>query len=353
MKKILALLLALTMVVALCACGNTAKTETPASQDSAESSVETPAQDPIKVRIAHTGSETCLSHLAIVEIAKYMEETSNGIFEVEIFPNGTIGNDAQLVEAVQEGDIELMFTNTGNLTSFIPDLGVYAVPFVFANNEEAYAVLDGQFGQDMLNTVTEKGNMVGLGYLEAVAFRELSADREIHTPADLNGVKIRVMTNPLHMAIWEALGAQPTPISFAELYTSLQQGTVNAQENPVELFISQAFYEVQPYLTLTNHVFTTGMFAANTDWFNALTPELQQILRDATKKGVEYQRTAAAEQWDGWMQFLSDNDITVVELTDEQHQEWVDAAAPSVDVIREEVGSELVDALYAAVEAIR
>ena len=363
MKKVLAILLAVTMVLALVACGAQpapAPAAAPASDNSsstASSTTETaPAPAPqqtIKVRMAHTGTEASLSHRAMEVIGEYMEQESGGVFDVTIYPNGTIGNDAQLVEAVQEGDIEMMFTNTGNLTSFIPDLGVYALPFVFASNEEAYAVLDGEFGQKMLQTVTEKGNMIGLGYLEAVAFRQLSADRLIRVPADLNGVKIRVMTNPLHMAIWESLGAQPTPISFAELYTSLQQGTVNAQENPVELFISQAFYEVQPYLTLTNHVFTTGMFSANPDWFNGLSPELQQIIRDGTKKGVEFQRTAAKEEWDGWMQFLADHNITVTELTDEEYQLWVDGATPAVAVIREQVGSDLVDELYAAVEALR
>lgn len=351
MKKLIAMLLAVVMVICLVACGT--KTDTAEPVETGGTEGEIPVVEPIRVRMAHTGNENALSHLAMVEIAKYMEEKSNGVFEVDIFPNGTIGNDAQLVEAVQDGDIEMMFTNTGNLTSFIPELGVYALPFAFANNEEAYAVLDGEFGQKMLDVVTEKGNMIGLGYLEAVAFRQLSCNKLVVTPEDLKGVKIRVMTNTLHMAIWEALGAQPTPISFAELYTSLQQGVVDAQENPVELFISQAFYEVQPYLTLTNHVFTTGMFSANPEWFNALTPELQQIIRDATKVGVQYQRDAASEQWDDWMSFLDEKGITVTELTDEQYQLWVDKSSPAVDVIRAEVGSDLVDELYAAVNALR
>jgi tripartite ATP-independent transporter DctP family solute receptor len=308
----------------------------------------------IKVKMTHTGTELTLAHQAFLAIKDYMEKNSNGVFEVTIYPNGQLGNDAQIVEAVQEGDVEMMFTNTGNLLSFVPDLGVFAVPFVFPSHEVAYKVLDGEFGKEMLDIMEKKGSMVGLGYLEAVAYRDLSSSRPVRTPADLSGIKIRVMTNPIHIAIWERLGAQPTAISFAELYTALQQGTVDAQENPLELFISQRFYEVQKYVTLTHHIFTTGMLAANPAWFNGLSPELQQVVRGAAMEGTLLQRRRAAEDYDGYLKTLAENGITVTSLSEEEHRLWKERADPVVSMIAGEVGGQdIIDRLFAAVEANR
>jgi tripartite ATP-independent transporter DctP family solute receptor len=304
--------------------------------------------------MTHTGAELTLAHQAFLTIKDYMEKNSNGVFEVTIYPNGQLGNDAQIVEAVQEGDVQMMFTNTGNLLSFVPDFGVFAVPFAFPSHEVAYKVLDGEFGQEMLDIMEKKGSMVGLGYLEAVAYREFSANRLVRTPADLSGIKIRVMTNPIHIAIWERLGAQPTAISFAELYTALQQGTVDAQENPLELFISQRFYEVQKYVTLSHHIFTTGMLAANPAWFNGLSPELQKVVRDAAMEGTRLQRRRAAEDYDGYLKILAENGITVTALSEEEHALWRERAAPVVSMIAREVGGQdIIDRLFVAVEANR
>ncbi|MDR2398215.1 MAG: TRAP transporter substrate-binding protein [Spirochaetaceae bacterium] len=304
----------------------------------------------IKVKMTHTGTELTLAHQAFLAIKDSMEQNSKGVFEVTIYPNGQLGNDAQIVEAVQEGDVQMMFTNTGNLLSFVPELGVFAVPFAFPSNEAAYRVLDGPFGKEMLDLMEEKGSMVGLGYLEAVAYRELSANRPIHTPADLTGVKIRVMTNPIHIAIWERLGAAPTAISFAELYTALQQGTVDAQENPLELFISQRFYEVQKHVTLTHHIFTTGILAANPAWFNQLSPELQRVVRDAAMVGTRLQRQRAAEDYEGYLKILADNGITLRTLTEEEQALWKEKAAPVIPLIAKEAGGqERIDRLFAAV----
>jgi tripartite ATP-independent transporter DctP family solute receptor len=333
----------LTAILAFGGCNKFSSTKQGAS---------TSAKKTIKVKMTHTGTELTLAHQAFIIIKDYMEKNSNGVFEVSIYPNGQLGNDAQIVEAVQEGDVEIMFTNTGNLLSFVPDLGVFAVPFVFPSNDVAYRVLDGDFGREMLDIMEKKGSMVGLGYLEAVAYRELSANKLIRVPQDLSGVKIRVMTNPIHIAIWEQLGAQPTAISFAELYTALQQRTVDAQENPLELFISQRFYEVQKFVTLTHHIFTTGMLAANPTWFNGLSPELQKVVRDAAMEASLFQRRRAADDYDGYLKTLADNGITVTSLSENEINLWKKKSAPVIPMIAKEVGGQdIIDRLFAAVEA--
>jgi tripartite ATP-independent transporter DctP family solute receptor len=337
MKKVIFALLAVTVVLG--ACGK---------KDAASGG----AAKVIKVKMAQTGTEQTLAYKAFVVIKDYMEKT--GRFEVTIYSGSTLGDDARLVEAVQQGDIEMMFTNTGNLISFVPELGVFAVPFAFPSNEVAYAVLDGPFGKKMLDMMEDRGSMVGLGYLEAYAYRELTANKLIRTPADLRGVKIRVMTNPIHQAIWEQLGAQPTPIPFTELYTALQQRTVDAQENPLNLVISQKFYEVQKYVTLTHHVFSSGMLFANPEWFNKLDPELQQIIRDAGKAGMLFQREQAVLEYDSYVKTMEAAGVTITELTPEEHKVWQDTVRPVNAMIAKEVGGEaIIDELLAAVQAAR
>jgi tripartite ATP-independent transporter DctP family solute receptor len=342
MKRTLALIMIAAAVFALGGCGK--KDGSPASG----------AQKTIKVRMAHTGSEQTVAHQSFLVIKEEMEKNSGGVFQVDIYPAGQIGNDPQLIEAVQTGDIEMMFTNTGLWASFVPEVSVFAVPFAFPSKEVAFKVLDGDFGKYILGMMEEKAGAVGLSFIEAVAYRQLTANRVIRTPDELNGLKIRVMTNPIQLAIWSTLGAQPTAITFGELYTALQQKTVDAQENPVELIVASKFYEVQKQLIMTNHVFQCGIFVANPAWFHSLSPDLQQIARDAAARGTVFQRTKTAEDYEVYLKTLRDNGVTITELTDAEMRQWKDKVQPAMPAIAKEVGGqEVVDRMLAAIEAAK
>jgi tripartite ATP-independent transporter DctP family solute receptor len=218
---------------------------------------------PIKVKIAHTGSEQTLMHRSLSIVAKEMEEKSNGTFSPTLYPNAQLGNESELLQAIQQGDIQMMATNNGYLVNFQPINAVFSVPFAFPDEATAYKVLDGPFGKKMLDAMESGCGLKGLAYYESVDFRQMTSNRGIHKADDLKGLKIRVMPNPIHIAIWESMGANPTAIPFGELYTALQQGTVDAQENPVELILQSKFSEVQKFMTLTNHIFSTGMAVAS------------------------------------------------------------------------------------------
>ena len=219
MKKAISLALATMMSIRLLtACGS--QNNTPSSNTS--SGAENDAGEKIEVKIAHAGTEDSLMHKAWVVAADYME--ANGNFECNIYPNGTLGSDVDLAQAVQGGDIQMSACSTSNLTSFNQDLEVFSLPFAFPNEETAYAVLDGDFGTKMLDSMENACGLKGLGYFESCTYRELSSNKEVHTPADLKGMKVRVMQSNLHIAIWESLGAIPSAIAFGELYTALSQG---------------------------------------------------------------------------------------------------------------------------------
>ena len=361
MKKLLSILLAALLLVSLMAgCGGTATSAAPASAPAAApaeaptaASAAAPAEAPaakIPVKIAHAGSEDTMMHKAWLVAKEYMEEHGN--FECTIYPNGTLGSDVALAQMVQAGDIQMSACSTSNLTSFNQNLEVFSLPFAFANEEVAYKVLDGEFGQKMLDSMEAACGLKAIGYFESCTYRELSSNKEIHSPADLNGVKIRVMQSGLHIAIWESLGAIPTAIAFGELYTALQQGTVDAQDNPLELVISQGFYEVQKYITLTNHIFQVGMATCNPDWFNSLSAEDQQVVLDAAKAAVEFQRQEAAAKKDAYISTLEEAGLKVFSLTDEELADFQSHMGAAEDVIIGNIGADLVNELKAAIAAV-
>ncbi len=365
MKKIVSTTLIVAMAVSLLAgCGSSGSTQTTAAPAATEAATTAAAQaetkapettaaaeapaEKISVKIAHAGTEESMMHKAWLVAKDYME--ANGNFECTIYPNGTMGSDVELAQAVQNGEIQMSACSTSNLTTFNQNLEVFSLPFAFASEEVAYKVLDGDFGQKMLDSM-ESAGLKGLGYFESCTYRELSSKKPVHSPDDLKGVKIRVMQSSLHTAIWEGLGAIPSAIPFGELYTALQTGTVDAQDNPLELVIAQGFYEVQNCITLTNHIFQVGMNTCNPDWFNSLSAENQQVVLDAIKAGVEFQRKEAAEQKDGYIQTLKDAGLEVIELTSDELAAFQGKMGAAEQVIIDDIGSELVDELKAAIEA--
>lgn len=340
MKKAgIGICLMLAIIFLLGACGGSA------AQEGQGSNVA--PQEKVHITVGHAGSEATLMHRAWEVFKKEVETNSDGTMTVEIYANGQLGGDQQLQEAVQNGDLIATACNTAALTGFEPKLGVFATPFLFADNQAAYELLDGEFGNKMLNLMEESG-FKGLGFYESVHFRVLSANKPVHTPDDLKGVKIRVMQNPIHIAIWEALGAGPTSIPFSELYTALQQKTVDAQENPLELIVAQRFYEVQQAVTLTNHLFSVGMATMNLDFYNSLSAEQQKIVDDAIEKAVAFQREAGAAEYKDYLKTLQDAGVEVVTLTPQELELFREKAKAAYPVIAKEVGQDLLDELLAA-----
>jgi len=299
----------------------------------------------VEIRIGHSGSERTLLHRAFVVFQDEVQRNSNGEIVATIFPNAQLGGDRELQEAVQMGDLTMTGSSTAPLMAFEPRLGVFTIPFIFPNVEQGYEILDGPFGRKMLDIMADQG-FKALGFLESNAYRDLmTRNTRVVTPADLSGIKIRTMQNPMHIALWQAFGANPQAISFAELYTALQQGTVDAMESPLELLVSQRFYEVQGVYVTTRHLFQVGMATMNIDFYYALSDAHRQIVNDAMRTAVLFQRDTAAQEHDQDLQTLRDNNVIIVELTPEQRNAFRDLVDPVIDLVRQEAGSELVDEL--------
>ncbi|HHV07983.1 MAG TPA: DctP family TRAP transporter solute-binding subunit [Firmicutes bacterium] len=288
---------------------------------------------------------TCQSYFKFKE---YVEEQSNGQMIVEVYPNGQLGGDRQTIEATMLGTIQLVAPATAVLANWDPKFTVCELPFLFKDKEASYRATDGELG-DMLNELLEPLGLKGLGFSDNSLRHITNNVRPINEPDDLEGIKIRVMENPIYIDMFKLFGANPTPMSFGELYTALQQKTVDGQENGCSLIYDSKFNEVQEYLSLTGHVYSLMMNVMNLDFYNSLTPEFQQIIDEGAKKYlVDYQRELESEAEATYLEKLKEEGMVINEITPENQKKFMDAVQPLYEKYEEQVGKDLIEAALRA-----
>jgi tripartite ATP-independent transporter DctP family solute receptor len=241
-----------------------------------------------KVKITHPDSPSAPDNLAFLYFKKLLEERSNGQFKVSVHPSATLGTQREGLEAAQIGGIEIALSSSGIATSFVPELALLDLPFLFNGFEEARTAVDSPGITKLLSDSFAKKGMKFLGFYEN-GFRNITNNkRPIWKLSDLKGLKIRTMEAPMHMLNFKALGASPTPMAFGELYTSLQQGVVDGQENPFVVIDLDKLYEVQKYTSVTNHIYDAMVVVASKKWFDSLPSDLQKMLEDSFRESVLY-----------------------------------------------------------------
>ena len=229
------------------------------------------------MRFGHPHPTSDSWQTAAVQFAEKVKAKSGGRIEVQIFPNGALGSDPQMISAVRGGTLDITLTGNPFFTGMAPQLNVLDLPFLFSSRAHVAKVLDGAIG-DGLRKDLEGSNLKALATWE-VGWRNLTNSRRpVASAADIKGLKIRTTPNPAHVKAFSLLGAVPTPMSFTELFTALETKTVDGQENPVTLILNAKFFEVQKHLSLTQHAFTSAPLVMNKAKFDALAPDLQQVL---------------------------------------------------------------------------
>ena len=242
-----------------------------------------------------------------------VEKNSGGKIKVNLFPGGTLGSDQANVSALQGGALEMVSLNSGILASQVKDFGVYDFPFMFANSKEADTVVDGPFGKKMHAKLEEKG-MVGLTYFE-LGFRNVTTSkRAIKKLSDIEGLKLRVIPNPINVDWVKALGANPTPLPFPEVYAALEQGAIDGQENPLTVINANKFYEVQKYVALTNHQYNPQSVLMSKKFWDGLSAAEKKVVSDAANEATAYQRKQARDQVSVALENLKKNGMQVSEL---------------------------------------
>lgn len=275
-----------------------------------------------------------------------VEARSDGHIQVELFHSAQLGDDLQAVSALQSGTLEMTAPSTSPLVNMFPEFAVFDLPFLFPTPEVADEVLDGEIGDRMLETASTNG-LKALGWAEN-GYRQLTnSQNAVASPEDLDGLKVRTMQNPIHLDIWKTLGANPTPMSFAELFTALEQGVVDGQENPWITIQSSKFNEVQDYATESNHVYTPFITLVSERFWSRLPEGYQDLLSDAAKQMGDYQREVSRTLNDQIKQELMDEGMNITELTPEQVATFQETLSPVYDEWREKIGGELIDDIRA------
>lgn len=259
---------------------------------------------PIVLKLGHVVATGHPYHYGATEFARLVEERTGGRVRIDVYPGGQLGpGEREEIEALQLGGIDLVVTGTAVLANFLPDFSVMDLPFLFRDYRHVDAVLDGPVGADLLQRLNRANlNITGLSLWEQ-GFRYLTnSKRPINTPEDVRGLKIRVQENPIHVDSFNALGALATPMAWGGVYTALQQGVIDGQENPIPVLTSHKIYEVQRYLAMTGHFYAPAVIIINTGRFRSLPADVQEVLlktaRDVSQSERAVARRMEAEQVD-------------------------------------------------------
>ncbi|AKO99149.1 tripartite ATP-independent periplasmic transporter solute receptor, DctP family (plasmid) [Marinovum algicola DG 898] len=302
------------------------------------------------IKVGHGANEQYHMHRALLKFEELVEERSGGDFDVQIFPSSQMGPDREMIEGVQTGVLEMAVSPSSFFAGWDPAFAVIELPYMYPSKEVALDVLNGDAGDEMLARLENQG-LVGLGWMENGLRHITNNVRPIKTPEDLQGIKLRTMKVPAHVDTFKALGANPTPMNFGEVYSALQQGVIDGQENPVALIDSQRFYEVQKHVSLTGHVFTVYIPVVGEWFWSGLTEDQQSLLREAMTDAAAYQQELVNAEEAGQLQKIRDAGVNVVELDAAARQVFSDQTQEVRATYREEVGAEVFDGWTAAVAA--
>ncbi|GGK29706.1 TRAP transporter substrate-binding protein [Salinarimonas ramus] len=300
------------------------------------------AQAQQALKLGYSLAPTSHYGVGATAMAEELERLSDGKFTIEQFPANALGGEREMVEGAQIGTVDIVITSTGPVGNFVPDTLITDIPFLFRDYEHAHAVLDGPIGQEILAQFPNHG-LIGLAWGEN-GFRNLTNNvRPIRTPEDTQGLKVRTMENQVHMRAFQELGVLPTPMAFPELFTALQQGTVDGQENPIGVILSANFSQVQDHLTLTQHVYSPALIILSPIVWDGLTDEEKGWFEEAAAAGAAAMREKVREDADNGVATLKEQGMQVVE--DPDRAAFEAALQPAFAEFAERFGQDKIDAI--------
>jgi len=268
---------------------------------------------------------------------------------VRRYSNAKLGNDVELIEGVQNGNVSFVVQNTAPQVNFVPEVGVFDLPMIFPDLQTARKVMSGKLADELKKAHAKKGITL-LAYADQ-GFREMSTNKAVYKLEDLKGQKIRTMANPNHVAFWKAVGANPTPMAFGELYIALQQKVVDAQENPLETIIAAKLHEQQDYIVMTNHFIHALSLIGSPAVIEQLPKEIQDIIPAAAEEAREYAYKMTDERAAGRIKIIEDSGTKILELSPELYKQMKDAALPIYTEIGKKIGQQWVDLMQSEVDA--
>ncbi|MCF8475582.1 MAG: TRAP transporter substrate-binding protein [Pseudolabrys sp.] len=276
--------------------------------------------------------------------AKLIGERTGGHVKVTVYPNSTIGSSRALVESMQIGVVDIALVPTTNVASFYPPLDIFYLPFMFRNAEHAYKVSDGPVGQELYDGMQKKIGIRTLAMYES-GFRTITTkNTPVHKPDDMKGIKFRVVNNPLNVATFKALGANPTPMPLSEVFTGLQQGTVDGQDNPIGNVVAFGFDKVQNYITLSHHQWAGIMFLVGDKTWAKLPANVQELFKTTAIETQDWERKEVNKKDGEYLTAMKAHGMTVIELTDAETAMFQAKMKEVWDKYQAKIGEKLIKA---------
>ncbi|MEH7385957.1 TRAP transporter substrate-binding protein [Bacillus sp. JJ1521] len=333
------------LVLALAACST--DSSAPNSEKPSDGKKEETTGKVTVMKIGSTDKPDVAMGKAMFKFKELVEAETNGSITVEVFPDSQLGGERDIIEGIQLGTIHGGPVGAAVTANFSPRFNLWSLPFVFPDRETSHEILDGPIGQEVLADLEDIG-IIGFSFWESGIRNLTNNTHEIKKPSELDGLKIRTLENQIQLDVWTELGAVPTPMAFPELFTSLQQGIVDGQENPFSVIAEANFNEVQKYITETQHLIGVNPFMVNKKWFEGLTEDEQAAIKKAANEARDFQREEKAKEDAKYKEELKNRGMVITELTQEERQVWADKVTPVYEKHKKEIGEELVDKLLEA-----
>ncbi len=334
-RTIFVFLLVVSMVFALTSCSGT----TPSTGDDVDQTQGSGIPEGLKINVGHSVNTSHGYHLGLLKFKEIVEEKTEGKVTVEVHPSSSLGSEREMIEGIQLGTIDMAIAATSQLTSFEPKMQLFDLPFLFKGREHAFAVLDGEIGRDMLGLLEDKG-MVGLSYFE-VGFRNFTNNIEpIKTPADIAGKKFRLMETPVHVQAIAYWKGNPTSMPIGEVYTALQTKTIDGQENPISIIEAQRLFEVQKYISISEHFYTGAPLLIQKKMWDSYSPEFQAILQEAANAGRDVCRQSNMKSED---EAVAKFEAAGCEINYADKEAFAADSQAIYDMFADEIGQDLID----------
>jgi tripartite ATP-independent transporter DctP family solute receptor len=292
--------------------------------------------------------------------AAYVKDKTGGKIDIATFPAGQLGGERSMAEQVQSGTLQIASITTAVLQNFVPEAAILDMPFIFPDRATAYATLDDPEFQERFFSYFPKKGFIAIGWTENEIRDFTNNKRPVRSPEDIKGLKVRVMNSPAYIDTFKQLGASPVGIPFPEIYNALQTGVIDAQENPILTTVLMKFTEVTKYVTLTQHSLTECVIIVSADYWDSLSPEDQQIFREASRVAIDTNRKVNALLHDKLPKieisiddYAKQNDIQIIRLTPEEREKFRLAMLPVWDKYRQKLGDDLFDFTLAKIKENR
>lgn len=293
--------------------------------------------------LATSSPEDTVTQLFSEKFAEEVDRLSDGKMKIQVYPNSTLGGDRELLESCKDGDIPFVVQNTAPQVTFMKDVAVFDIPCVFDSIEEVRNKVDDAKFYGLMEDVYKDAGYKLLGYADQ-GFRVMSTNKNITSLSDFKGQKIRTMENLYHMAFWKSLKANPTPMTFSEVYIGLQQGTIDAQENPYEVIVSSRLYEQQDYVVETNHLPHLISLIVSDEFFEGLSKKEQNVITEASEIAKKYAREQSDTRIAEKIKVIEESGTKIVPMSEELRQEVRDASKGVTEEICHSVSKDIVDA---------